>query len=163
MILLKKPYEPLMYTGISATFNVYGKSFMRLNAVYLSGIPVANTTLHNPFSGVPKLSAYYPEFTAYKLLTSEYFTNLDNTITINIPAPLSAGYIDVIAQNPAGYGILTKYVIRELYSNTQTQNKLRPWSSGIRTLTGAEILPTFMFTINGNMLITISGDNIVFI
>lgn len=136
MILLKKPYKPLMFTGLSATYSVYGKSFMRLEAVYLSGTPVPNTTLYNPFSGTPKLSAAYPEFTAYKLLSTEHTTNFDNTITINIPAPLSAGYIDVIAQNPAGYGTLTQYVIKELYTGTQTQLELRPWSSGVEVLTG---------------------------
>lgn len=176
-----------MFTGLSATYNVYGKSFMRLEAVYLSGTPVANTTLYNPFSGVPKLSAHYPQFTAYKLLSSQYSTNFDNTITITVPPPVAAGYIDVIAQNPAGYGALTRFVIKEPYSGTLTQQQLRPWSlgieilsiplpvnlvytlnalSGIQTFAGdglitfAVTLSNQLYGINNDIIITIQGDNI---
>lgn len=136
MTLLKKPYTPLAFVGLSAAFNVYGKSFMGLNAVYLSGAPLSGTTLYNPFSGVPKLSATYPGFTAYKLLSSDYTTNFDNTITVKVPAPVRAGYIDVIAQNPAGYGALTRFVIKDLYTGLQSLSVLRPWSSGIHVLSG---------------------------
>ncbi len=126
-----------MFTGLSATYDVYGRSFMRLNAIYLSGAPLSGiTTFYNPFSSLPKLSAHYPGFTAYKLLSSEYSTNFDNTITITVPAPVQAGYIDVIAQNPAGYGALTRFVIKEPYSGTQPLSALRPWSSGVKVLTG---------------------------
>lgn len=127
-----------MFVGLSASYNVYGRSFMRLEAVYLSGAPLSGTTLYNPFSGVPKLSAHYSEFTAYKLLSSEYTTNFDNTITINVPAPIAAGYIDVIGQNPAGYGTLTRFVIKEPYSGTQPLSTLRPWMYGINVLSGLE-------------------------
>lgn len=164
MILLKKPYQPVMYTGLSATFNVYGRSFTRLQAVYLSGVPLLNTTFHNPFSAVPKLSAQYPGFNGYKLPQSAYTTNFDNTITINIPAPAKLGYIDVIVQNPAGYGKLTQYVVKQLYSNVQDLSTLRPWSQGVKVLSGTEIVigvENQILTINGDNLITISGDNIV--
>jgi hypothetical protein len=136
MILLKKPYTPVTYVGLSAIFNVYGKSFMQLQAVYLSGRPLSGTTLYRPFSAIPKLSAVYPSFTAYKLLSSNYSTNFDNTLTINVPPPISAGYIDVIVQNPAGYGKLTQYVVKYPYSGVQTQLELRPWSSGVSVLSG---------------------------
>jgi len=128
-----------MFTGVSATYNVYGRSFYKLEAVYLSGAPLSGTTLYNPFSSVPKLSAHYPSFTAYKLLSSQYTTNFDNTITINIPAPVQAGYIDVIAQNPAGYGTLTQFVIKEPYSNTQPLSSIRPWMYGVNVLSGVSV------------------------
>jgi hypothetical protein len=154
-----------MFTGLSASFNVYGKSFMKLQSVYLSGVPVANTTLHNPFSAVPKLSARYPEFTAYKLLSSEYTTNFDNTITIVVPTPIQAGYIDVIAQNQAGYGTLTQYVIKDTYPGLLTQQQLRPWSSGVQVISAdANITPEIenqILSITGDDLVTISGDNII--
>lgn len=164
MILLKRPYKPVMYTGLTASFNVYGRSFKGLEAVYLSGAPLLNTTFHNPFSAVPKLSATYPGFNGVKLLSSQYVTNYDNTITINIPAPARLGYIDVIAQNPAGYGKLTQYVIKELYSGTQSLSTLRPWSRGVQVLSGIDItigVENQMLAINGDFLITIAGDNIV--
>lgn len=109
---------------------------MQLQAVYLSGRSLSGTTLYRPFSAIPKLSAVYPSFTAYKLLSSNYSTNFDNTLTINVPPPVSAGYIDVIVQNPAGYGKLTQYVVKYPYSGVQTQLELRPWSSGVSVLSG---------------------------
>ena len=109
---------------------------MQLQAVYLSGVPLSGTTFYNPFSAVPKLSANNPGFTAYRLLSTEYSTNFDNTLVINVPPPVSAGYIDVIAQNPAGYGKLTQYAVKYLYSGEQTQLELRPWSSGVSVLSG---------------------------
>lgn len=159
MILLKKPYRPLMFTGLSATYNVYGKSFMRLEAVYLSGAPVANTTFYNPFSSVPRLSAHYPAFTGYKLLSSEYSTNFDNTITIKVPAPIQAGYIDVIAQNPAGYGTLTQYVIKDLYSGEQTLQQLRSWTDGVVVYLSGD--KSNVLGIDGSFLVTLSGDYLV--
>jgi len=156
MITLKKPYKPVMFTGLSAQYNVYGRSFYKLEAVYLSGPPVANTTFYNPFSAVPKLSAHYQGFTAYKLLSSEYTTNFDNTITIKIPPPISPGYIDVIAQNPAGYGTLTQFVIKELYSGTQTQQQLRPWSDGVVVYLSGD--NSNVLAIDGSFLVTISGE-----
>jgi hypothetical protein len=164
MILLKKPYKPLMYTGLSASYNVYGKSFMRLQAVYLSGAPVPNTTFYNPFSSVPKLSAAYPGFTGYKLLSTEYSTNFDNTITIKIPPPIQAGYIDIIAQNPAGYGKLTQYVVKEPYSGVLPLSALRPWSLGVKVLSGVEEPPlpdNLLYTIAGDILVTIQESNFI--
>jgi hypothetical protein len=67
-------------------------------------------------------------------------------------------------QNPAGYGALTQYVIKDLYTGTQTQQRLRPWHAGVHVLSGEETTPTIenqMLTITGDDLITISGDNIV--
>jgi len=137
---------------------------MRLEAVYLSGVPLDDTTFYNPFSAVPKLSAQFPGFNGIKLLSSEYITNFDNTITVNIPAPSRTGYVDIIAQNPAGYGALTQYVIKELYSGTQTQEQLRPWSAGAQVISaGGSPEPETenqMLSITGEDLITISGDNI---
>jgi hypothetical protein len=163
MILLKKPYKPTLLTGLSGEFNVYGKSFYKINAVYLSGSPVSNTTLYNPFSGAPKLSAHYPQFTAYKLLTSQYTSNNDNTINIRVPAMFRSGYVDIIVENLAGYGTLTQYVIKDLYSGTQELQDLRPWASGIEVLSGTGVVvpENQIYTIDGNFLVTIAGDNVV--
>jgi len=168
MIILKKPYKPIMFPGLSATFNVYGKSFMKLEAVYLSGAPLDNVTFYNPFSAVPKLSGLYPGFNGVMLPVAYYTTNFDNIITITIPAPVRSGYINVIAQNPAGYGVLTQFVIKELYSDTQTLQELRPWSSGVQVISAVFVPPVpevenQMLSITGEDLITISGDNIVII
>lgn len=163
MILLKPPYIPTMFTGVSATFNVYGRSFTRLEGVYLSGAPLQSSTFYNPFSSVPKLSASYPGFFGRRLSTLDYTTNFDNTITINVPAPVRRGYIDVIVQNPAGYGKLTQFAVKELYSEFQELSAQRPWALGIKVLSGSEVtvLENQIFTIEGDTLLTIAGDNIV--
>ena len=164
MILLKKPYKPVMFPGVSATFNVYGRSFYKLDAVYLSGAPLSQTTFHNPFSAIPSLSAKYPGFNAYRLPTTAYTSNNDNTITINIPAPVRLGYIDVIAQNRAGYGALTQYVIKEVSTGLPDLITQRPWAYGVQVLSGVGIQTTpdnQIFAINGDILVTIAGDNIV--
>jgi hypothetical protein len=136
MILLKKPYTPVVFTSASKTFNVYGRSFFRVTNVYLSGYPYENQTFYNPFSALPKLSANYPGFFGVKLSSTQYQSNNDNTVTFTMPSATRAGYVDIIVENPAGYGKLTQYVIKEPYSGTQTQLELRPWSSGVKVLSG---------------------------
>lgn len=136
-IKINKPTRPLMFTGLSATFNVYGKSFYEVTNVYLSGAPYPQSTLQNPFSGVQSLSGGYPQFTAIKLLSSEYSSNNQNIITLTAPSAVNPGNVDIIVQNDAGYGTLTQYVIKELYSGDQTLKQLRPWSDGITVLLSA--------------------------
>ena len=139
MNFLSKPYTPVAFTSATKSFNVYGKSFFRVTNVYLSGLPYTSQTFYNPFSAVPKLSAQYPGFFGVKLLSSNYQSNNDNTIAFTMPSATRAGYVDIIVQNPAGYGKLTQYVVKYLYDNTQTQLQLRPWSSGIKVLSGVTV------------------------
>jgi hypothetical protein len=168
--LLRKPYTPVVFTSAVKTFNVYGKSFMQLQAVYLSGVPYDSQTFFNPFSAVRRLSAEYPGFFGVKLLSSQYTTNFDNTITFTMPSAVRGGFVDIIVQNPAGYGKLTQYCVKELYTGQQTVNEIRPWSTGIRVLTGVESIepvPPSPFdenqftTIDGSYLVTIDGENII--
>jgi len=135
---LTKPYTPVVFTSATKSFNVYGKSFFRVTNVYLSGYPYESQTFYNPFSSIPKLSAHYPGFFGVKLLSSQYSSNNENTITFTMPSATRAGYVDIIVENPAGYGKLTQYVIKEPYSGTQTQLQLRPWSLGVKILSGVE-------------------------
>jgi hypothetical protein len=139
MSYLKKPYTPVVFTSATKTFNVYGKSFFNVTNVYLSGYPYNNQTFYNPFSSVPKLSASYPGFFGIKLPPSAYTTNNQNTITFTMPSATREGLVDIIIENPAGYGTLTQYVIRYPYSGEQSQLELRPWSDGIKVLSGVEV------------------------
>lgn len=166
MKLLKKPYTPVAFTSASNTFNVYGKSFYKVTNVYLSGHPYENTTFFNPFSGIPKLSAHYPGFFGVKLTPNQYTSNNDNTITFTMPPALRTGYVDIIVENPAGYGCLTQYVVKYRYDEEQTQLELRPWSLGIKVLTGSEInmpldVSGQIYTITGDILLTLNNDNII--
>lgn len=161
MILLKKPYTPVVFTSAEKTFNIYGKSFARLEAVYLSGNVFNNQTFLNPFSAIPKLSATYPGFYGVKLLSSQYVTNFDNTITITVLSAPTEGYVDIIAQNPAGYGALTNYAIKKSYFDPQDVSTFRPWASGIKVVKN-ETYDNIIVTIANETLLTIAEkDNII--
>jgi uncharacterized protein YwbE len=56
-----------------------------------------------------------------------------------MPSATRAGYVDIVVENPAGYGKLTQYVVKHLYSGEQSQLELRPWSSGVKVLSGVEV------------------------
>lgn len=162
MKLLKKPYTPIAFTGQTKTFDLHGKSFMQLQAVYLSGTPYTDTqTFYNPFSGVSKLSAANPGFFGVKLLSSQYTTNFDNFITFTIPSAADIGYVDIVAQNPAGYGTLTRYVVKHPYSGTLSLSVLRPWSRGIQ-IEGFVEFENQIISIDGSdAIVTIAGEYLV--
>lgn len=127
------------YTSASNTFAIYGKSFFDITNVYLSGTNDFNTTFYNPFSGVQSLSASYPGFTGVKLLSSQYSSNNDDVLTFTMPSASAPGNVDVIIENPAGYGSLTKYAFRDTFNPFLTsmseyntfQSYLPPFLSGI--------------------------------
>jgi hypothetical protein len=115
------------------TIEVYGKGLFRIANVYLSGSPYPQSTLQNPFSASPKLSATYPSFNAVKLLSTDYTTDSEgNYLSFTMLSAAIPGSVDIIVENLAGYGKLTQYVIKELYTSPLTLPELRPWSDGIQ-------------------------------
>ncbi len=56
-----------------------------------------------------------------------------------MPSATRPGYVDIIVENPAGYGKLTQYVVKYLYSGEQSLQQLRPWSDGVKTLSSVEV------------------------
>jgi len=129
------------YTTVSAynTFAVYGKSFFNVTNVYLSGNTNFNSTFYNPFSAVPRLSAFYPGFNGTKLLSSTYISNNDDVLTFTMPSASLPGKVDIIIQNDAGYGSLVKYGYRNTFNPYLTsmseystfKNYQPPFLSGI--------------------------------
>jgi len=142
MISLGKITTPIARTGKSETFMVYGKSFLEVSAVYLSGNTYDNSTFFNPFSAVAKLSAQNPGFYALKLNPSQYSFNTNRQLTITIPPPTKIGFIDIILQNEAGWGNLSRFVIRNTINPYPDGHPLRsswepyekPWTKGIRVI-----------------------------
>jgi len=161
MTYLKKPYAPTVTVSASKSFTVYGKSFMGLQAVYLSGSPYENQTFYNPFSAIPKLSATYPGFYGIKLSQKEYSTDFEKVITFVMPSATKLGYVDIIAQNPAGYGLLTQCAVKDVYSGKQTLEQLRPWALGIKVATDAIAPDEQIYTIDGEILVTILGTEYI--
>ena len=115
------PPKPKFVDPSYATANVvqqitiWGSGFERVVNVYLSGAPVSNiSTLQDPFSAVPDLSSNYLPFQGVKL-SQEYWTSNknENSVTITTaPSSLlsSPGIVDIIVENPRGYGALSQNV-----------------------------------------------------
>jgi len=104
-----EPFAALI--GKFQQFNVYGSGFTRVTNVYVSGGPFGDTTtLQNPFSSFPTLSASYPPFYGIKINQTSWESNKDNLVTFVMPSAQSTGRIDVIVESPAGYGTLTQNV-----------------------------------------------------
>jgi len=139
MIFLGKITTPVLHVGETKKFTVYGKSFLKVTAVYLSGNTYDNFTLFNPFSAVPKLSAKNPEFYALKLNPLQYSFNTERQLTIIVPPPTKIGFIDIILQNEAGWGKLSSFVIKNTINPYPNNHPMRsswqpyekPWKDGI--------------------------------
>lgn len=160
---------PIAFLGIPKTFTVYGKSFYNITNVYVSGAPFnGRTTLFNPFSAVAKLSATFPAFTGLKLLSSSYSVESPTTMTFTMPSAEFPGFVDVILQNPAGYGSVVKYAIKGNYNPypvnspeySSFQPYVRPWAKGIKVEYDPEA--SSIVTIEDQIIIlTIAGEDIV--
>jgi hypothetical protein len=108
------------------TVNLFGKSFFSPRNLYLSASDVElynglSYSYFNPFSAFPKLSGNNLGFTAYVI--PEFTLIGENKIVFDIPNNFLnyifqktqySAYIDVIVENEAGYGLLS----RDSYSYT---------------------------------------------
>jgi|694.fasta_scaffold43375_7 hypothetical protein len=163
---------PTVAVNTQKTFTVYGRSFIKVTNVYLSGVPLRNTTFINPFSSVPRLSAIYTGFRGIRLEPGSYSVN-GNTITFTVPQMTKTGYVDIIVENEAGYGALTQHAIKVTpnpyaVNSTDYRNFVsykRPWSSGILVTKLSSTIPADLlnqtYTIELDKLFTIEGDNLV--
>lgn len=100
-------YPYAVNAGSAIDVNVYGSFIRGISSAYLSSnvvYPGVSSTYFDPFSAYPTLSADNPGFSAIKV---DFTINNESSITVNLPAPLSAGFIDVIFLNSVGYGKLT--------------------------------------------------------
>jgi hypothetical protein len=105
---------------------VYGSWFTNVSGIFASGTPgvfpdaPSGTPLsaisgvynwyYDPFIANSGLSAMYPGFSAVEIANWNVVN--DNTLTIELPRAVSGGYIDIIAYNEAGYGLLTRDAVR---------------------------------------------------
>jgi hypothetical protein len=170
MILLKKPYAPVIGVGETKAFNVYGKSFFKIKNVYITGIPyLYDLTLVNPFSAVPKLSAAYPPFNAIKLEPTQFASNNDNFLTFVMPSASRGGFVDIILENDAGYGSLTRYAVKDSYNPyvpgtddyVNFKPYVRPWSRGVEVREGLLQRRFYILTIDNNAIERIDGTGLL--
>lgn len=89
--------------------DVFGKSFFDVTNVYVSSSNdqmFSDIELQNPFNGIDKLQEKYPPFYGKKLSNFSLFN--ENYLSFVLDElPKANGYIDIIMENEAGYGILT--------------------------------------------------------
>ena len=138
MSIIAKPFlPPIVDPGASKSFTVFGKSFLKISGVFLSGGVFDDQTFFNPFSASVRLSAQYPGFSGIKINTT--YTNNNNELTFTMPSATRTGFADVILLNEAGWGKLTQFVIKSTYipfvsGTVEYDNYVpyqRPWKDGI--------------------------------
>ena len=117
-----------------------GTWFDTLCTMYVSGSPGVfdNMSWHNPASGNYRISGMYPGFSGVEVDT--WTAHTDSLLTFTMPSAVSAGYVDIIAYNEAGYGLLTHDAVRPTLnpyvSGTPQYNSYVEWQhpsvSGVR-------------------------------
>lgn len=129
------------YSSLSAindlNITITGNSFYNPRNVYLSGQNpnmFVNTTYYNPFSAIKNLSGSNPGFNA--LVVPSFNLITDKYITFTLPEyPLSNGFVDIIVENEAGYGLLTQGSITNYPSSwSGFVNSQSPSISGIQII-----------------------------
>lgn len=125
-------------------FGVWGRGFKDVTNVYLSGAPLNDISIiQDPFALNNRLSSDNPPFFAVKLLSSSWHCNNIDSLTFIMPSASNAGFVDVIIENPGGYGKLTTNVrVNEFnpYSLTDEQYALYvPYQ--VPYLSGIEVFP----------------------
>ena len=115
-------FRTTLLCGFSATKNFEGYSFTSVNSIMLSSTNNTNifdasytlsaynfynelTSISTNMTPSTSLTANYPEVSGFPITT--YTINNYNTLTIRFPELTATGTVDVIAINPAGYGIFS--------------------------------------------------------
>tara|TARA_R110000824_G_scaffold8429_10_gene38234 strand:- start:11196 stop:12374 length:1179 start_codon:yes stop_codon:yes gene_type:complete len=130
-------------TGTEIT--VDGTWYDTLCSLYVSGTQgvFPDMTLYNPASGNSAISALYPAFSGVEIST--WTANTDSSMTFTMPQAVSAGYIDIIAFNEAGYGVLTEDAVRPTLnpyvSGTSEYDNYVEWQSP--SVSGVQVAPFY--------------------
>jgi hypothetical protein len=153
-------------TSATKNFIITGNSFLDIQNVYLSSDGCFEfPTLQTPFSYHPQLSSRYPSFFGIKLLSSDFIQLDNNTVSFIAPTAVNPGYIDVILENKAGYGSLTKHVFRQTVNPYPSGSPgwstftpyTPPYSSGIKVIQ----LGALINLLSENGIGSISGDDLI--
>jgi len=133
----------------STQFSIQGYMLDYTTNMYISGSPgVFDNSLireYYPTSGT-KLSAVFPMFSGIEV--DNFIIHSDHLITFVLSAtPISAGFIDVIAYNEAGYGKLTVDSIRPTLN--PYPSSMPEYSTYVEyqhpSISGIEVLPVYYY------------------
>ena len=137
---------------------VSGKSFYEIRNVYLSASDVTifnslSYACYNPFGNYPKLAPYNPPFCGVSIPFFE--VRNENVLMFDVPDAVfyelqkkpiqTENYLDVIVENEAGYGLLTRDSI--MYRDSSWRGftqEVRPCVSGISIGLVENIPPTYI-------------------
>ena len=101
--------NPLLTAVQNKNILVKGKNFYNIRAVYLktnNSLMFEETTICNPFSSVKNLSAANPAFFGIKI---PFYIYKENYLAFSLPKlPKIDGFFDVVIENEAGYGLLSR-------------------------------------------------------
>lgn len=104
-------------TSAAKSIILSGRTFIDVTNVYLSGTPyIDQSMVVAPFTNSVKLSSTYGSMFCVKLSTSQYTVVNDNTIMLLVPPANYPGLVDIIVENPAGYGTLVNNVRHNTYN-----------------------------------------------
>lgn len=158
------PHKILIYSNTDPSnikIRIHGKSFLNLRNLYLSGSNVSmfdGVSSYNPFlSGSDIQKNSYQPFDAIMV---ESFTILDNKILefSFSQIPKTSGFIDIIAENEAGYGKLTDSKMSFLSSYEGAKDFQFPWVKGIYVFLFDELILTEL-----NQSILTDDGNIIYL
>lgn len=101
--------NPLLSSVQNKNILIKGKNFYEIRSVYLkpdSPAMFTGTSLWNPFSAVRRLSAFNPPFFGIKI---PFYIYKENHLAFTLPElPRTDGFFDVVIENEAGYGLLSR-------------------------------------------------------
>ena len=106
-----KTFDGYMFTSVTSVMLSSSNNTNIFDASYtLSAYNFYNelTSVSTNMTPSTSISANYPEVSGFPITT--YTINNDNTFTISFPTVTATGTVDVIAINPAGYGIFSNDV-----------------------------------------------------
>jgi hypothetical protein len=161
--------------SIVKEIEIYGESFLNIENVYLSAsnpnIFYQPVSYYNPFSST-NLETYYPPiYNSVEILSADYSYDQSNMLlrlpTLNIDLPLSSYpiYIDVILSNEAGYGKMTQDILNKKnnFNNTFNSNSFYKGTSGLAVynISQFSVINNPLLSLNGELLVTVLGDNLI--
>ena len=161
-----KPYKFVVYNPLLTSiqnFNILvkGNSFIDVRAVYLvpdSPTMFDGTTIWNSFSAVKNLSASNLPFQGIKV---PFYIYKERYLAFTMPQnPKGNGFFDIIIENEAGYGQLTRDSRVPFVSSFVDAVDIQlPCISGIQVIDPLDYMLEFVLVASDNKFILTSQSN----
>jgi hypothetical protein len=161
-----KPYKfvvtnPLLTSVQNFNILVKGNNFFDIRAVYLvpdNEVMFEGTTIWNPFSAVKNLSASNLQFEVIKV---PFYIYKEKYLAFTIPqTPKRDGFFDIIIENEAGYGKLSRDSRVPFVSSFVGAVDIQlPCVSGVQVIDPLDFMVEFVLVASDNKFILTSDTN----